>query len=153
MKRKRPIGLKIIVAYKAVLFLLLTLTASILLLASNNHSRLIAFSESYLLESKLSLIETFVEKILTQRSKTIQYSGIVAGVYALVTAVETIGLWYQKVWAEILVLILVGSSIPLEIYELFKGISLLKSVVFVINVAIFSYLLQFVIQNLHSHKR
>ncbi|MGL4881953.1 MAG: DUF2127 domain-containing protein [Waterburya sp.] len=153
MKRKRPIGLKIIVAYKAALFLLLTLTASILLLVSDNHSRLIAFSESYLLESKLSLIETFVEKILTQRPKTIQYSGIVAGIYALVTAVETIGLWYQKVWAEILVLILVGSSIPLEIYELLKSFTLLKLMVFIANVAIFLYLLRFVLQTVRSHKR
>ena len=153
MKRKRPVGLKIIVTYKAALFLLLSLTSIVLLLALNNHSRLIAFSESYILESKLSLIEGFVEKVLTQKPDTIRYSGIVAGVYALVTAVEAIGLWYQKVWAEVLVLILVGSSIPLEIYELFKGITLLKSVVFIVNVAIFLYLLQFVIQNTRSHKR
>jgi uncharacterized membrane protein (DUF2068 family) len=152
MKRKRPIGLKIIVAYKAALCLLLTLTAIILLLALNNHSRLIAFSESYLQEGKLSLIETFVEKILTQRPKTIEYGGIVAGVYALITAVETIGLWYQQVWAEILVSILVGSSIPLEIYELLKSFSLLKLMVFIANVAIFLYLLRFVFQHLRSHK-
>ena len=49
MKRKRPIGLKIIVTYKAALFLLLSLTSVVLLLALKNHSRLIAFSESYLL--------------------------------------------------------------------------------------------------------
>ena len=55
MKRKRPLGLKIIVTYKAALFLLLSLTSVILLLALENHSRLIAFSESYILESKLSL--------------------------------------------------------------------------------------------------
>ena len=93
-----------------------------------------------------------MEKVLTQKPETIRYSGIVAGVYALVTAVEAIGLWYQQVWAEVLVLILVGTSIPLEIYELIKGITLLKSVVFVVNVAIFLYILRFVIQNLRSHK-
>ena len=152
MKRKRPIGLKIIVTYKAALFLLFSLTSVVLLLALKNHSRLIAFSESYILESKLSLIEGFVEKVLTQQPNTIRYSGILAGVYALITAVEAIGLWYQKVWAEVLVLILVGASIPLEIYELIKGITFLKSVVFVINVAIFIYLLRFVIHNFRSDK-
>ena len=152
MKRKRPLGLKIIVAYKAALFLLLSLTSLILLLALNNHDRLVAFSESYILESKVSLIEAFVEKMLTQQPNTIRYSGIVAGVYAVVTAVEAIGLWYQKVWAEILVLLLVGSSIPLEIYELVKGVTLLKLVVFIVNVAIFIYLLRFVLQNTRSHK-
>ena len=152
MKRKRPLGLKIIVAYKAALFLLLSLTSLILLLALKNHARLIAFSESYILESKVSLIEASVEKMLTQQPNTIRYSGIVAGVYAVVTAVEAVGLWYQKVWAEILVLLLVGSSIPLEIYELVKGVTLLKSAVFIVNVAIFLYLLQFVLQNTRSHK-
>ena len=152
MKRKRPLGLKIIVAYKAALFLLLSLTSLILLLALNNHDRLVAFSESYILESKVSLIEAFVEKMLTQQPNTIRYSGIVAGVYAVVTAVEAVGLWYQKVWAEILVLLLVGSSIPLEIYELVKGVTLLKLVVFMVNVAIFLYLLRFVLQNTRSHK-
>ena len=156
MKRKRPIGLKIIVTYKAALFLLLSLTSVVLLLALKNNSRLIAFSESYLLEGKLAFIEAFVEaaigKLFSQNPNTIRYSGIVAGVYALVTAVEAIGLWYQKVWAEALVLILVGASIPLEIYELIKSITLLKSVVFVVNIAIFVYILKFVIHNFRSDR-
>ena len=156
MKRKRPIGLKIIVTYKAALFLLLSLTSVVLLLALKNHSRLITFSESYLLEGKLAFIEAFVEaaigKLFSQNPNTIRYSGIVAGVYALVTAVEAIGLWYQKVWAEALVLILVGASIPLEIYELIKSITLLKSVVFVVNIAIFVYILKFVIHNFRSDR-
>ena len=157
MKRKRPIGLKIIVAYKAVLFLLLILTAVVLLLALNNHSRLIAFSQSYILESKLSLIEEFVEavinKFFAQQPNTIRNSAILAGVYALVTAVEIIGLWYQKVWAEFLVLILIGLSIPLEIYELTKGITLLKLAVFMVNLAVFLYLLRFILQKNRVHKR
>lgn len=157
MKRKRPIGLKIIVTYKAALFLLLSLTSVVLLLALKNHSRLIAFSESYLLEGKLAFIEAFVEaaigKLFSQKPDTIRYSGIIAGVYALVTAVEAIGLWYQQVWAEVLVLILVGASIPLEIYELIKGITFLKSVVFAVNITIFLYLLRFVVENTRSHKR
>lgn len=134
MNRKRPIGLKIIVTYKVALCLLLSLTSVVLLLALQNHSRLVAFSESYLLEGKRDFIEAFVEtaiaKLFTQKLDAISYSGIVAGVYALVTAVEAIGLWYQQVWAEILVLVLVGASIPLEIYELIKGVTSLKSLDF-----------------------
>ena len=152
MKQKRPLGLKIIVAYKIVLFLLLSITSLILLLALENYSRLVAFSQSYILESKISLIEILVEKIITQQPKTIRYSGIVAGVYAAVTAIETIGLWYQKVWAEILVLVLVGSSIPLEIYELLKGVTVLKLVVITVNIAIFLYLLQSVLFKARAHK-
>ena len=127
----------------------MSFTSVVLLLTLKNHSRLISFSESYLLEGKLDFIEAFVEaaiaKLFTQKPNAIQYSKIVAGVYALVTAVEAIGLWYQQVWAKVLVLILVGASIPLEIYELIKGVTLLKLAVFIVNVAIFWYLFRFVL--------
>ncbi|KAM3115056.1 DUF2127 domain-containing protein [Phormidesmis sp. 146-33] len=53
------------------------------------------------------------------------------------TAIEAVGLWFEKRWAHILVLLLVGISIPLEIYELIQGISPLKLIVFVINIAVF----------------
>ena len=36
----------------------------------------------------------------------------------------------------------VGISIPPEIYELVRGISIIKAIVFVINVAVFVYLLK-----------
>lgn len=152
MKRKRPLGLKIIVSYKVALSLLLALTALVLLLALENHSRLIAFSENFILEGQSAPIEGMVEKFLTQQPKTLQYSGLVTGIYALVTAVEAIGLWYEKVWAGALVLILVGMSIPLEIYELIRRITLLKLGVFLVNVAIFCYLLAFLRRPTSSHR-
>lgn len=72
----------------------------------------------------------------------IQYSGIGAGIYALVTASEAIGLWYEKRWAHILVVGLVGCSIPPEVYELVQGISIIKLIIFAVKVAVFWYLLQ-----------
>lgn len=152
MSRKRPVGLKIIVAYKAALSLLLTLTAVVLLLAWEDRVRLLTFAENYILESKWVLIEATLEKILTQQPPKIAYSGIVAGIYALITGIEAIGLWYRQIWAEIMVLLLVGASIPLEIYELIKSINFLKSSVFVANIAIFCYLLWFVSKNFRSRR-
>ena len=152
MSRKRPVGLKIIVAYKAALSLLLALTAMILLLAWENHARLLTFSENYILESKWVLIEATLEKLLTQQPQKIAYSGIVVGIYALITGIEAIGLWYRQIWAEIMVLLLVGVSIPLEIYELIKSITFFKSVIFIVNIAIFCYLLWFVRNNFRSRR-
>ena len=51
------------------------------------------------------------------------------------------GLWYQKRWAEYLTFIATAVLLPLEIYELDDGISVLKILAFVINVAIVVYLL------------
>jgi uncharacterized membrane protein (DUF2068 family) len=51
-------------------------------------------------------------------------------------------LWYQKSWARLLVLGLVGISIPPEIFELIKKITIPKFLVILVNVAVFWYLLQ-----------
>jgi uncharacterized membrane protein (DUF2068 family) len=151
MKRKRLLGLKIIVTYKTALALLLALTASILLLALENHSRLIAFSENFILDGTSAPIEAMVENFLLQQPQTLKYSGLVAGIYALVTTVEAIGLWYEKVWGGALVLILVGMSIPPEIYELIHRFTTLKLGIFLVNIAIFGYLLRFLHHPLGSY--
>ena len=116
-------------------------TSIALLLALKNHQALEDFSDSYLLESKIRIVEFLLDKVLIIQPKTLLFSGLAAGLYAGLTAVETVGLWYEKGWATILVLLLVGISIPPEIYELFQGVTVLKFAVFVANVAMLWYLL------------
>lgn len=141
MKIQRPPGLIAIVLYKSFVAALLTITSIALLLALKNHQALEDFSESYLLESKIKIVEFLLDKVLSIKPKTLLFSGLAAGLYAALTAVEAVGLWYEKGWATILVLVLVGISIPPEIYELFQGVTVLKLVVFVANVAMLWYLL------------
>ena len=141
MKIQRPPGLIAIVLYKSFVAALLTVTSIALLLALKNHQALEDFSESYLLESKIKIVEFLLDKVLSIKPKTLLFSGLAAGLYAALTAVEAVGLWYEKGWATILVLVLVGISILPEIYELFQGITILKLVVFVANVAMLWYLL------------
>ncbi len=142
MKNKRSPGLVAIVIYKGFVALLLTATSIILLLALNNHQSLVEFSESYILEGKLQIIEWLLEKIINAKQRTIQFGGIALGIYAAITAIEAVGLWYKQAWATVLVLVLVGISIPPEIFELTKSITLLKLTVFLINVFVFGYLLR-----------
>lgn len=142
MRNKRPFGLVAIVVYKAFVGLLLAITAIILLLALKKHQNLVAFSESYVLEGKLAIIELLLDKVINVKRQTLGLSGIAAGLYAVVTAIEAVGLWYQKAWAEILVIGLVSISIPPEIFELSRGITLLKLLVFLVNIAVLWYLLK-----------
>lgn len=140
MKNKRSTGLLAIVVYKAFVALLLAITALSLLLALNNYQSLVTLSESYVLEGKLAPIEFVVEKIMKIKRQTLELSGITAGLYAVVTAIEAIGLWYEKTWAKILSIGLVGISIPPEIFELIRGVTPLKLVIFFINIAVLWYL-------------
>ncbi len=140
MNKKRPPGLVAIVIYKGFVALLLAATSLVLLLALKNHEALIMLSQSYVLEGKLEIIEWLLEKVINIKSSTLKFSGMAAGIYALVTAIESVGLWYEKTWAKILVIGLVGISIPPEIFELIQGLTVLKMLVFIVNIAVLWYL-------------
>jgi uncharacterized membrane protein (DUF2068 family) len=56
--------------------------------------------------------------------------------YAAVFAVEGIGLWMRKRWAEWMTTIITASLIPLELWELFHAPNLGKAAVVLANVAI-----------------
>src|ERR1700719_2054878 len=58
---------------------------------------------------------------------------IVTLAYAAVFAVEGIGLWMQKRWAEWLTTIITASLIPLELWELFDKPNIGKAAVLVAN--------------------
>jgi uncharacterized membrane protein (DUF2068 family) len=60
--------------------------------------------------------------------------------YAAVFAVEGVGLWMQKRWAEWLTTIITASLIPLEVWELLHRPNLGKAAVVIANTAIVAYL-------------
>jgi uncharacterized membrane protein (DUF2068 family) len=60
--------------------------------------------------------------------------------YATVFAVEGIGLWMQKRWAEWLTTIITASLIPLEAWEIFYRPTIGKVLILLANVAVVAYL-------------
>src|ERR1700675_1947558 len=60
--------------------------------------------------------------------------------YAAVFAVEGVGLWMQKRWAEWLTTIITASLIPLEAWEIFFRPTIGKIVILLANVAVVAYL-------------
>src|SRR6202789_1725226 len=65
---------------------------------------------------------------------------IVTLAYAAVFAVEGIGLWMQKRWAEWLTTIITASLIPLEAWELFHRPTIGKILILLANAAVVAYL-------------
>jgi uncharacterized membrane protein (DUF2068 family) len=68
-------------------------------------------------------------------------AGAAVSLYAVLEAIEMVGLWLTKRWAEYLTFVATTVLLPLEVYELVSGVSALKLVTFVINLAIVVYLL------------
>ncbi len=137
--KSRPLGLIAIVCYKSFIAALMMVTAIALLLALKNYAGLEDFSDNYVLEGKAEIIEWVTEKLLNGR-RTLAFSGVGAFIYSIVTAIEAVGLWYEKRWAHILVVGLVALSIPPEIYGLLRGVTPMKLVMFFVNGAVLWYL-------------
>jgi uncharacterized membrane protein (DUF2068 family) len=82
-----------------------------------------------------------LQYLFAVRIQNLYLAGTAIAAYALLEGVEAIGLWFSKRWAEYLTFVATIVFIPYEIDELVKGITALKVVALVINLAIAVYLL------------
>jgi len=63
-----------------------------------------------------------------------------AALYAVVRFVEAFGLWHERPWAEWFALVSCGVYLPVELYELSRGISSLKLALLLLNCLVVVYL-------------
>jgi uncharacterized membrane protein (DUF2068 family) len=66
---------------------------------------------------------------------------IISFFYAALFGTEGVGLFLRKRWAEWFVVIVTGSLLPLEIYEIVHKVTALKMIVTVLNLLILGYLI------------
>lgn len=67
--------------------------------------------------------------------------GIGSFLYAGLFMTEGIGLWLLKHWAEWFTVIITGSLIPVECYEIYRHPSWINVIVLLINIAVVAYLI------------
>ena len=82
-----------------------------------------------------------VEKASRLGSAQIKKLGIVGLIYAALFLTEGTGLWMLRRWGEWVTIIISGSLVPVEVYEICRHPSVTKIAVLVINVAIVIYLI------------
>lgn len=138
---RHPTGLLIIIGYKLFTATLLTLAAIAILLTLKNYAALQDWAETLVLVGHKGAVKWLIEHVIQIKPRTLAFGVAAALFYAGLSALEAAGLWYEKAWGRWLVLISVGVSIPLEIFELTQGFSAAKLVVFVLNIGIFAYVL------------
>jgi uncharacterized membrane protein (DUF2068 family) len=63
-----------------------------------------------------------------------------AFLYALVRFVEGYGLWRDRLWAEWFAVIAGSVYLPFEIFELWRGVTAVKVVIFALNLLVVAYL-------------
>jgi uncharacterized membrane protein (DUF2068 family) len=151
--RGRPLRnryvLRLIALDRVVHFLILAaLGAGIILFAvhhkqlSSDYTRLLNSLQSSVgfVSSRNGFFREITHLVSLSTTRLYLY-GSAFSAYAVLNAIEAVGLWGEKRWAEYLTLVEVTVLLPLEIYELALKISYLKIAALVINVAVMAYLL------------
>lgn len=82
-----------------------------------------------------------IERATAMPHQRILDLGIVSFIYAGLFITEGVGLWRMKRWAEWFTVIITGSLVPIEVYEIVHRPTALRIAVLLINVAVVIYLL------------
>jgi uncharacterized membrane protein (DUF2068 family) len=134
--------LRAIALYKIVKVLLLLLVAygELRLRDASLAAKLLSWASArpYGLEHRM--VARLVEWFSGLSSSRAEVLRLVTLGYAAVFAVEGIGLWMQKRWAEWLTVVITASLVPFETWEMFYRPTLGKLAILLGNVAIVVYL-------------
>ena len=82
-----------------------------------------------------------LEKALATKPSTLALLTLMLTAYALIEVIEGVGLWLLKRWGEYFAVVATSVFLPLEIYDLAKGITMTRVVTFSINILAVIYLL------------
>ncbi len=91
------------------------------------------------------LVNFVLDKASLLNDPILRRIGILAFVYSAVSYVEGIGLYFERVWAEYLTLLITASFLPWEIIEIFRRQTIFRFSLLAVNLLVFVYLLQLLI--------
>lgn len=94
-------------------------------------------------------VDAALSRISNLSPAQIKKLGLEGLVYAGLFLTEGIGLWLLKPWGEWVTVIITGSLVPVEIYEMYRHPSGMRVAVLVINVATVAYLIYRIRQRKH----
>ena len=81
-----------------------------------------------------------IDDLLNLPADKLHLIGLAPAAYALLQAAEGVGLAAER-WAEYLAVVSTAAFLPLELYELYESVTVLKVTALVVNIAILVYLL------------
>nr|RNJ68067.1 MAG: DUF2127 domain-containing protein [Leptolyngbya sp. IPPAS B-1204] len=142
---QRSISLKAIVAYKGFVVFSLIAISLICAFSWRNYDALIVFIQSFIqdrLDQESALSQWLLNTVLHIQPQHLQLVAQLTSVYAIVLGIVTVGLWYHKQWAHLLMLLFVGLPLPVEAYELLTHPAWSRGGILVLNLLVFGYLLR-----------
>ncbi|HEY3707473.1 MAG TPA: DUF2127 domain-containing protein [Terracidiphilus sp.] len=92
------------------------------------------------------VVNFLLEKAELLNDPMLRRIGFGAFCYAGVCIAEGVGLYLEKIWGEVLTLLITASFLPFEIHELFRRITTVRVGVLAINLVVLGYLSFLVIE-------
>ena len=95
-------------------------------------------------ESKL--VNFILDRAALVDDRLLKRIGAAVFIYAALDLIEGIGLYLEKAWAEYMTLVITASFLPLEVFEIFRRVTVWRVSLLIVNLAVFGYLLKLVIE-------
>ncbi len=90
------------------------------------------------------IVRFLLEKAELVNDPLLKKIGAAAFCYAALGLLESVGLYLEKAWGEILTLIVTASFLPWELFEIIRRLTWFRLGLFAINIFVFLYLLKLV---------
>jgi uncharacterized membrane protein (DUF2068 family) len=98
-------------------------------------------------------VNVVLEQLSTLTPHRLKEISVGIFLYAVLDVIEGTGLILEKVWAEYFTLILTGSFLPWEFYEIIRHVTVFKIVLTVLNLAVFIYLANVVNEKIRARQQ
>lgn len=114
-----------------------------------------AWVTHYSLASDQRLVAGTLEWMASIGPRQLRHLGAAALLYAGLLAIEGVGLFAQRRWAEYMTVIITASFVPFELFEVIRHVTIGRTLTFVVNVLVVAYLVRFLRRNgqAHAHPR
>jgi uncharacterized membrane protein (DUF2068 family) len=145
-RTKRNKWLLLIASYKtlqALLFALIGLGARHLL-HKDVGDELAAVADHLRFNPESRLVNIVLDRASLLNDPILRRIGVLAFAYSAISYIEGIGLYFERVWAEYLTLIITGSFLPFEIIEIYRRQTWFRFTLLGVNLLVFLYLLKLV---------
>lgn len=146
-RRKHNKLLLLIASYKtlqAILFALIGLGARHML-HKDVGDELAALADHLRFNPESRLVNILLDRASLLNDPVLRRIGILAFAYSAISYVEGIGLYFERVWAEYLTLIITGSFLPLEIVEIVRRQTFFRFSLLAVNLLVFLYLSRLIV--------
>ncbi|MGA9377928.1 MAG: DUF2127 domain-containing protein [Phormidium sp.] len=142
VQTQRSLSTKLIVAYKGFIVLILAAISILSFVSWKNYDLLAIVAQDYLVDGEFTLSDWFLKTVMNIPADGLRKIARVAGIYAIVMGMATIGFWYGKKWANVLMLVMVSLPLPTEIINCWHHFSGKHLVILLLNIIVVIFLLK-----------